>query len=154
MIAMSIPINISLLKFALVNDMDTLKEGLGLSLTRLNLESIKEIEVIYKNNPKFFKLLAGIEDVPLEYIVSEIEEAPLGLDKRNKYFIGIYSKDSKKMLGVADFLINYPEEGEGVFGLLLLSEVFQDKGFGRKIKAGYKELIPQYLIGSDISLIL
>lgn len=118
--------------YVLEGDMEILKEGLELSLERLSLEDIKEIELIYNNNPKFFELLTGIKDVTTEYVVSEIEDAPPDFDKKNKYFIGIYLKDCHQMIGVADFLISYPKEGKGCFGLLLLSEDFQNKGFGRK----------------------
>ena len=112
--------------------MGILKEGLGLSLERLSLEDIEEVKAIYDKNPNFFQLLTGKKDVPSEYIVGEIEEAPPDFGKKNKYFIGIYLKDCHQMIGVADFLVSYPKEGEGCFGLLLISEDFQDKGFGRK----------------------
>ena len=124
-------VNVEVL-YALESDMEILKEGLGLFLRRLSLEDIKEVKEIYDNNPKFFELLTGTKDVSSKYVVSEMEEGPPGFDKKNKYFIGIYLKDCHQMVGVADFLVSYPEEGEGCFGLLLLSEDFQDKGFGRQ----------------------
>jgi len=36
------------------------------------------------------------------------------------------------MIGVADFVVDYPKEGAGCFGLLLISEKFHNKGFGGK----------------------
>lgn len=112
--------------------MEILQEGLGLSIRRVSLEDIEDVKVIYDNNPNFFHLLTGEKDVPLEYIITDIDEAPPDVDKKNKYFIGIYLKDCHQMIGVADFLVSYPKEREGCFGFLLISEDFQDKGYGRK----------------------
>jgi len=118
--------------YASEDDMEILKEGLELFLRRLSLEDIDEVKMIYDNNPEFFKLLAGVNNVPSEYVVSEIEGIPSDFNKNNIYFMGIYLKDGHQMIGVADFLVSYPEEGKGCFGLLLLSEDFHDQGFGGK----------------------
>ena len=112
--------------------MDILEGGQGISLRRLSIEDLKEVKIVYENNPKFFELLFGEKDVPMEYIVSEIVEGPPNFDKNKEYFMGIYLKENHHMIGVADFLVSYPEEGKGCFGLLLLSEQYQDKGFGKK----------------------
>jgi diamine N-acetyltransferase len=55
-------------------------------------------------------------------------ELPPGRRPEDDYFFGIYL--SKEMIGCADLLRGYPDEGTAYLGLLLISEPYQRKGLG------------------------
>ncbi|MGQ3684314.1 MAG: GNAT family N-acetyltransferase [Candidatus Loosdrechtia sp.] len=112
--------------------MKILEKDNDMFLVRLTSKNIHEVARIYQENPKFFKLLTGTEEIPLAYIEGEIEGIPQDFNKENKFFMGIFLKISNMMIGVADFLVSYPVYGKGCFGLLLLSEQFQSQGYGKK----------------------
>lgn len=112
--------------------MKILTKGPNLYLRTLSYKDINEVERIYRESPGFFELLAGVKEVPPEYVLSDMEAVPPNFDKKNKYFIGVFLEDANQMIGVADFLISYPQYGKGCFGLLLLSEGFQSRGYGKE----------------------
>lgn len=67
-----------------------------------------------------------------EYVCDELNGVPSNFDSANKYFMGIFLNKTGQMIGVVDFLINYPEAGKGCLGLLLISEKVQSNGIGRE----------------------
>ncbi len=112
--------------------MKILTKGTNLYLRTLSYKDINEVERVYRESPGFLELLAGVKEVPSEYILSDMEAVPPNFNKENKYFIGVFLNDADQIIGVADFLVSYPQYGKGCFGLLLLSESFQSRGFGRE----------------------
>ncbi|MCK6509551.1 GNAT family N-acetyltransferase [Myxococcota bacterium] len=100
-----------------------------LTLRLLSTGDLDAVTAIYRDNRRFFQLIAGINEPPEEYICAEMQEGPLGYED-HKHFFGLFLRESGEMIGVADFVVNYPSAGKGIFGLLLLSEQHQSEGFG------------------------
>ncbi len=113
--------------------MNTNKQRLAssqrLALRLLNTDDLDAVTAIYRDNRRFFHLIADINEPPAEYIWADMQEGPPGYDG-HKHFFGLFLRESGEMIGVADIVVNYPTAGKGIFGLLLLSEKHQSGGLG------------------------
>ncbi len=106
-----------------------LASGPRLVLRTLRARDLDAVTGLYRANPRFFQTLAGVDEPPMEHILSDMQEGPPGYDA-HKYFLGVCLRESGELVGVADFVVGYPVAGKGFFGLLLLSEQHQSAGLG------------------------
>lgn len=106
-----------------------LASGTRLLLRTLSASDLDAVGRVYRENRRFFQVLAGMDEPPLEHILKDMQEGPPG-HEAHKYFLGVCLRVSGALVGVADFVVNYPVSGKGCFGLLLLSERHQSAGLG------------------------
>ncbi|MBI2307615.1 MAG: GNAT family N-acetyltransferase [Rhodocyclales bacterium] len=114
------------------DDTDTLLSDANWSLRPLGVDAAADAMPVYAANPRFFRLLCGIDAPPLDYVIGDIGEAPPGYE-HCKHFMGIYARDGGELIGVADILSAYPEPGRACIGLLMLAEGYQRRGVGRAV---------------------
>jgi RimJ/RimL family protein N-acetyltransferase len=106
---------------------------------RLVLRSLGERDLdavtrVYRQSPRFFRTLADIDAPPLEHILGDMREGPPGYGAA-KHFLGVCLRESGELVGVADFVVDYPTAGKGCFGLLLLMERHHSAGLGTEAAA-------------------
>ena len=112
--------------------MSELLQSPRLQIRRLGMTDLGEIMQVYRDCKEFFLTLVGLTKVSEEYVRDELNGVPPNFDSANKYFMGIFLNKTGQMIGVVDFLINYPEPGKGCLGLLLIRESVQSQGIGRE----------------------
>ncbi len=100
-----------------------------LALRALSAHDLDAVIAVYRDNRRFFQVLAGIDEPPIEHILSDMQEGPPGFES-HKHFLGVHLRASGELAGVADFVVDYPVVGKGIFGLLLLAERYQSAGLG------------------------
>ncbi|MCK6531080.1 GNAT family N-acetyltransferase [Myxococcota bacterium] len=108
-----------------------LPTGERLAVVRLGEGDLDEVLEVYSDNRRFFSTVAGVDTPPVEHVLADMREAPPG-HEAGKHFLGLRLRTSGVLVGVADVLVDYPEPGRGCFGLLLLAERHQSRGFGRE----------------------
>ncbi len=101
-----------------------------LRLRRLDDGDFAEVARVYRACPSFFRLITGKAEVPDEHVRSDMQDVPPGFPNERKYFLGIHRVDGGELIGVADFLVDWPGPGRGCLGLLLISEPFRSAGYG------------------------
>ena len=111
----------------------------GIQLVRVPSERTAEqmiaLQRLFAAAPDYCKRVIG--HVP---DVDEMRAAalPSGKTPQDDYFFGIYL--NAQMIGCADVLRGYPDEKTAFLGLLLISEPYQNTGFGARACAELEKI--------------
>jgi RimJ/RimL family protein N-acetyltransferase len=87
------------------------------------------LQLVFENAPRYFQKVTGS---PAEKNKAErlLIMLPDGKTLADKFVYAFYN--DKALMGCADVIRGYPEAQTALLGLFLLSEQFQDQGFGKK----------------------
>lgn len=80
----------------------------------------------------YFELIQGYPAGPAES-QSLFTALPEGKDYGDKFLLGIFSTDTRKLIGVIDLIRDFPTGGEWVLGLMLIDPEFRASGLGSQV---------------------
>jgi len=112
-------------------EIEELARGQNLLLRTLTAADEAAVLRVYRENHRFFQAIAGVDEPPISHVQSDVQEGPPGHES-HKSFLGLALVGTGELVGVADFVDSYPKQGEGCFGLLLLSERSHGRGLGKE----------------------
>lgn len=92
------------------------------------IDEILELQKVLESAPNYSMNISGSLPSPVES-QSLFSALPPNKEYKDKFILGFYSDN--EMFGCADIIRGYPNEKVAMIGLLLISEKFQTKGFGR-----------------------
>jgi RimJ/RimL family protein N-acetyltransferase len=105
-----------------------------LSGNRLFLKEIEEQELLevlscYKKALSYFELVTGRREIGITTVELQFKERKAD---KNSFFLGIRFLNDKKLAGIVDIKTNFPRKEEAVVELLLISEDYQRRGYGKE----------------------
>jgi diamine N-acetyltransferase len=116
-------------------------------LNKLNLNDIKNIQSVLEAAPKYSMNVSG--HLQNANAAREVFAAlSSSFDHKNKFVLGI--EVGVDVVGCIDLLRGFPNTQTAMIGLLLLSEKYQGKGFG---KTAYQALESMILDWDEITII-
>lgn len=110
--------------------------GKELLFREMYIKDKDKVMELYKNCNDFFELTEGIKPDNCEELFNDI---PPNKTIEDKFLYGIFDKDM--LIGVIDIVSDFPEKGEWIIGLLLLSPSVRGIGLGNKIHDLIKEMV-------------
>ena len=91
-------------------------------------DEMLELQKVLESAPNYSLKVSGSLPSSAES-QSLFSALPPGKEYKDKFVLGFYSDN--EMFGCADIIRGYPNEKVAMIGLLLMSEKFQNQGFGR-----------------------
>lgn len=110
--------------------------GKELLFREISTKDKDKVMDLYKNCNDFFELTEGIKPDNCEELFNDV---PPNKTIEDKFLYGIFDKDI--LVGVIDIVADFPEKGEWIIGLLLLSPSVRGIGLGNKIHDLIKEMV-------------
>lgn len=95
---------------------------------------LEDKEIVYNLMQKcndYFEMLNGYS-VTLEDVENIYSELPNTHNYQDKFLIGVFS-ENKDLIGIVDFLRDYPFRDSWCLGLMLLDPKFRSQGLGKKV---------------------
>lgn len=110
-------------------------------LDKSNLNDIKNVQIVLEAAPKYSLNVSGHHQSA--NAASEVFAAlPNGFDYKNKFVFGI--EVDADIVGCIDVLRGFPNTQTAMLGLLLLSEKYQGKGFGKTAYQALESMIKEW----------
>lgn len=136
--------------------MDIKKISKIYTFKKITSKEYNKIYMLYKGNTLFYE--KSCEIPTLGTVKQDSLACPFGKDLSDKFYLGIYK--ATDLIGVIDFIVNYPEEKNIFIGLFMLDIKLQNKGIGSRIiqeflntvkKAGFIKVRLAYIKGYNES---
>ena len=109
--------------------MDVSRLSRHYSVVSLHEADADAILDIYRKNPLYFRHCEA--EPTREQVLRDLNEAPPGIETRQKRFVGFFEGDS--LVALLDLVEGYPEPATCYIGLFMVGADFQGKGVGRRI---------------------
>jgi len=100
------------------------------SVVQITSSHYEAVHKLWQGNHAYTALFQS-HPITLEEVIKEVNDRPKNTVLFQKCFIGFYLKDA--LVGIADLILNYPNEEEGYIGLLMIDKDYQQKGYGKKM---------------------
>jgi RimJ/RimL family protein N-acetyltransferase len=120
-----------------------------LNILKNSEEEIAEVQRVLEEAPSYSLNISGKLPSPKDAKEMFSSIAP-GIDYKDKFVFGIYLDNN--LIGCIDLCRGYPDESNVTLGLLLLSEKYQRKGFGRQAHNKLEEIIKGWKIFEKIRI--
>jgi ribosomal protein S18 acetylase RimI-like enzyme len=108
-----------------------------LYIVQLDLNDVGKIQSLLEKCADYNEMLTG-EPVEPEDGFELLADLPSGKTLEEKHVLGIFDC-MNDLIGVLDFVENYPDEGEWYIGLLLLDPDKRNKGIGERVLRAFED---------------